>query len=118
MLVMVLAFLAVVSGCKEKTIELLPEVNLQTHELEVDPDGGSYSVGYSVDNPSSEGVLELSKGVDWITELTSTDLVVSFNVSSNPGGRSFRLIRQILLELYIPRLSGLSSAGSQGLYRV
>ncbi len=85
MLVMVLAFLAVVSGCKEKTIELLPEVNLQTHELEVDPDGGSYSVGYSVDNPSSEGVLELSKDVDWITELTSTDLVVSFNVSSNPS---------------------------------
>lgn len=83
MLVMAFAMMVLVTGCKENVIQPLPEVNFQTQELEVDPEGGSYSVGYTVENPSTDGVLQLSKDVDWITDLTSTDVLVSFNVSSN-----------------------------------
>lgn len=87
MLVMISALAVLVSGCKkeEKEIVPLPEIRFQTPTLDVDSEGGDYSVGYTVTNPVSDGVLELTKDADWIKNLSYTETVISFSVDANPS---------------------------------
>lgn len=86
LLVIMPVLLALISGCKEKEKEiLLPEINFQAPELEIDPDGGDYSIGYTVANISYDVIPELSKDVDWITNLSSTETVISFRAGANPS---------------------------------
>ncbi len=63
-----------------------PSLSVQPTAIAADRDGGSYSLSYTLTNPSASGTLSASCDATWVTDLGEpSDGTVGFTVQPNPG---------------------------------
>ena len=74
------------AGCDNEEQKVVPDpiINVDTETvIELPPAGGSASFVYSIDNPVENGRLEAEPSDTWMSDFTTTDDEVRFNVEAN-----------------------------------
>ena len=60
-----------------------PIVTLDKESVEAPAEGGTFSVGYTIENAQEGVVLSVVEDVEWISDVTAQDGVISFAVAAN-----------------------------------
>ena len=74
------------AGCEEKE-ELLPEIIFDDY-APFSPEGGEFSIGFSIVNAFEYGIMRCSAQADWVDDILCGDGSISFSLERNTGKSS------------------------------
>lgn len=74
-------------GCNDtpepEPIVKTPVVTLDKESVEASAEGGEFTVNYTIENPVEGITLEVTEGVEWISDVAVADDAISFVVAAN-----------------------------------
>lgn len=74
-------------GCNDtpepEPIVKAPVVTLDKESVEASAEGGKFTVNYTIENPVEGVTLEVTEGVEWISDVAVADDAISFVVAAN-----------------------------------
>ncbi len=78
---------SVLVGCNDtpepEPVVETPVVTLDKESVEAPAEGGTFSVGYTIENAQEGVVLSVVEDVEWISDVTAQDGTISFEVAAN-----------------------------------
>lgn len=87
---MILMGVATFVGCTEDTPQtqtppdqVTPRLLLSTQSVDVEADGGNYSVGYALENGYDGIGIQIACDNQWITNITTDENTIAFDVATN-----------------------------------
>lgn len=88
--------LVILAGCTP-AVKPVPSVILENEKVMVPGDGGTYSVGYRVENPIDDTTVPTvsSETVDWVSDFTVTSSEISFKVEKAGVEQSRLLVVEV-----------------------
>ena len=110
----ILAAALTLTGCRsESPVAETPELSfVSANTVEIPAEGGSYTVEYTVHNPSEDGVFSHECQADWITGIKTGHSIMTFTVSANTANEA-RKDEIVIIYDYITGKDSLSVSVSQ-----